>query len=64
VVNDNDLRSPAINVEKLILFLSSLRRADQFCAVIALARVEQRSQEAEIKATRFQTIDNQTIHLN
>jgi hypothetical protein len=45
--NVNDLKLPAINVEKLIRSRSSPRLVDQFCVVIALVPVGRRSKEPE-----------------
>ena len=45
--NVNDLKSPVINVERLIQSRSSHRLVDQFCAAIVLVLVGRRSREPE-----------------
>jgi len=45
--NVNDLKSPVINVERLIQSRSSHRLVDQFYAVIVLVLVGRRSKEPE-----------------
>ena len=45
--NVNDLKSPVINVERLIQSRSSHRLVDQFYAVIVLVLVGRRSREPE-----------------
>lgn len=51
-----DLRSPVISVEKLILFHSSLPRADQYCAAIALVRAAQLNNEPESRTAKLQSL--------
>ena len=43
--NVSDLKLPAISAERLTLYHSSRRRADQCYAVIALARIAPRKRE-------------------
>ena len=54
----NDLRLPAINVERLTLFLSSLQRADRCFAVIALVRIARRNREPKTFRAEFFVTNN------